>query len=64
MLDVFEAKDLSNVRSSGLVGLSPAKDPKCKRFLDDLKEQGVIDKKIFSFFITNYFEALEQLESM
>ena len=26
MLDVFEAKDLTNVRSAGLVGLSPATD--------------------------------------
>lgn len=64
MLDVFEAKDLSNVRSSGLVGLSPAQDFRNKRFLDDLKEQGVIEQRVFSFFITNYFEALTQISNI
>lgn len=61
MLDVYESDKLSNVRASGLVGLSPAKDYRNKRFLDDLKEQNVIDYKVFSFFITNYFEALSQI---
>ena len=58
MLDVFESKDLSNVRSSGLVGLSPAFDYRNNRFMDDLKQKGVIENRVFSFFITNYFEAL------
>lgn len=63
MLEVYKTRDLANVRAAGLVGLSPAFDPRCKRFLDDLKEQGVIDQRVFSFFITDYFEAITQVDN-
>ena len=38
MLDVYKTRQLGNVRAAGLVGLSPASDSRCKRFMDDLKE--------------------------
>jgi hypothetical protein len=44
-----------------LVGLSPAKDSRNLRFLDDLYKNGVVEHRIFSFFITNYFEAIAQI---
>lgn len=43
MLDVFSAKDLANIRASGLIGLSPYDNKKDKRFMDELKRNGVIE---------------------
>ena len=54
-MEVYKTRALGNVRAAGLVGLSPAKDYRNKRFMDDLKEQGVIDQRVFSFYITDYF---------
>lgn len=43
MLNVFKGRDLTNLRSSGIVGLSPYSDDRNKNFLDDLKKNNVIE---------------------
>jgi len=58
MLDAYKGKSLLRLRSHGLVGLSPARDYRTPRFIDTLYDSGAIKKKVFSFFITKYYDAI------
>jgi hypothetical protein len=60
MLEAYKGKSLLKLRAHGLVGLSPAKDVRTPRFIDTLYDSGAIKKKVFSFFITKYYEAIAQ----
>ena len=56
---IDEANQLSNLKASGLVGLSPAGfDSRSPIFMAELKKNGVIKQKVFSFYLTNYLKEL------
>ena len=52
-LAVHEAKNLKTLHADGIVGLSPQKpdDRSELRFLDQMKQNRIIDRRVFSFYI-------------
>ena len=61
-ISVFEAKNLSTLESDGLLGLSPKTDRPSKSgeeihlLVDELKNDGIIDKAMFSMYLTDETE--------
>lgn len=56
MIGVNYASRLKNLRCSGLVGMSRRNfDNRGSLFIEEMQKQGVIEKKMFSFYITNFF---------
>lgn len=56
---VTEAVDLTSVKSDGIFGLAPVDNldktvPGRSSFLQNLKEAGVIEENVFSFYLTGY----------
>ena len=60
-INVYAAKELSEVESDGLLGLSPKtyrdgqhSGMEVHLLVDELKASGVIDKAVFAFYLTDY----------
>ena len=57
VLGVYDTSALSNVRASGLVGMAPTNsDSGAPLFMDEMYNSGAIDERVFSLFITDYFD--------
>jgi len=58
---VKKARALTNLRSSGLIGMSPiTTDNDAELFLDGLYNAGTIKQKVISFYITDYYKAVKK----
>ena len=60
-INVYTAKDLFEVESDGLLGLSPKtyrdgqhSGEEVHLLVDELKASGIIDKSLFAFYLTDY----------
>ena len=49
MVLVMDNTGLDVLQASGIVGLSPTKDPITSLFIQQMKESGVIDEAVFAF---------------
>jgi hypothetical protein len=53
MLAVVQTNDLSGLKADGILGLAPSTQrTQSSLFLDELYNNGIIDNKIFSFYIS------------
>lgn len=53
MLSIVSMRELDGLISDGILGLAPSNQrTEASLFIDELKNSGVIDKRVFSFYIT------------
>lgn len=61
VLGVYKADALSNLKASGIVGLAPvnSKGSSYPLFMEEMYNAGAITSKVFSLYITNYFDGYQ-----
>jgi cyclophilin family peptidyl-prolyl cis-trans isomerase len=53
MLSVYRTSELKSMKSDGILGLAPSTQRSASSvFIKELQKAGVIDKQMFSFYIT------------